>query len=108
MLLRSAASPLLKELVMEKELGVSLSDGGYDTCRKQPVFTITLKGATAEVNDQFEETIYDVLRRLVTEGIPKELIEASMQTLAFELKEVDASYEPIGVQYSEMILLKIT
>ena len=104
MLLRSAASPLLKVLVMEKELGVSLSDGGYDTCRRQPVFTITLKGAKQEASEAFEEAVYKVLYDLVNEGIPRELIEASLQTLAFELKEVDASYEPIGIQYGEMIL----
>lgn len=104
MLLRSAASPLLKTLVIEEELGVSLSDGGYDTSRKQPVFTITLKGCEEEAGMQFESSVFRVLRTLVKEGIPKDLIEASLQTLAFELKEVDASYEPIGIQYSEMVL----
>ncbi len=104
MLLRSAASPLLKTLVMDEELGISLSDGGYDACRNQPVFTITLKGCQEEAAIQFENSVFRVLRTLVEEGIPKDLIEASLQTLAFELKEVDASYESIGVQYSEMVL----
>lgn len=104
MLLRSAASPLLKTLVMEEELGVSLSDGGYDTCRNQPVFTITLKGCKQEDARRFENTVIRVLESLVENGLPEDLIEASLQTLAFELKEVDASYEAIGIQYSEMIL----
>lgn len=104
MLLRSAASPLLKTLVMDEELGVSLSDGGYDACRSQPVFTITLKGCKEDDSQRFENSVFRVLRTLVKEGIPKDLIEASLQTLAFELKEVDASYEAIGVQYSEMVL----
>jgi len=43
MLLRSTASPLLQALVMEEQLGMSLSDGGYDSCRMQPIFSITLK-----------------------------------------------------------------
>ncbi len=104
MLLRSAASPLLKALVLEEELGISLSDGGYDACRKQPVFSITLKGCDPKEIKRFETVIMTELERLATEGIPQALIEASMHTLAIELREVDAGYEPIGVQYSEMLL----
>lgn len=103
-LIRSTASPLLKALVMEKNLGMSLSDGGYDSCRQQPVFSITLKGCEKRKATQFEELTLEVLTKLADEGIDPELIDAAIETLEFELRETDASYEPIGVLYSEMIL----
>lgn len=104
MLIRSTASPLLKALIIEQNLGVSLSDGGYDSCRKQPVFTITLKGGEKEQAILFETTILKVLTQLVEQGIDPKLIDAAIKTLEFELRETDASYEPIGILYSEMIL----
>ena len=104
MLLRSAASPLLEALVLKHQVGVSLSDGGYDSYRQQPVFTITLKGCKQEDVEHFEQIVFETLENLVNNKISKALIDASLNTLSFELKEVDASYEPIGIQYSEMIL----
>lgn len=104
MLLRSTASPLLKTLIMEEQLGMSLSDGGYDSCRRQPVFSITLKGAEAENAIKFEEQVLFTLEELVKNGLDPALIDASIESLEFELKETDASYEPIGIVYSEMML----
>lgn len=103
-LIRSTASPLLKALIMEKNLGMSLSEGGYDSCRQQPVFSITLKGCEKEKAIQFEELTLEVLRKLAEEGIDPALVDAAIETLEFELRETDASYEPIGILYSEMIL----
>lgn len=104
MLLRSTASPLLRTLVMEQQLGVSLSDGGYDSCRMQPVFSITLKGIEQEKAILFEKETLKVLEQLVTEGLDSEMIDAAIESLEFELRETDATYEPIGVAYSEMML----
>ena len=104
MLIRSTASPLLKELVMVHNLGMSFSEGGYDSCRQQPVFSITLKGCEREKAQQFEQLTLGVLRRLVEEGIDPALVDAAIKTLEFELRETDASYEPIGILYSEMVL----
>ena len=104
MLLRSTASPLLSQLIMEKKLGMSLSDGGYDSCRMQPVFSITLKGGDDKNAIAFEEETMAVLEKIVSQGLSTELIDAAIESLEFELRETDASYEPIGLIYSEMML----
>lgn len=104
MLLRSTASPLLKTLIMEEQLGISLSDGGYDSCRKQPVFSITLKGVDSKNVGLFEKQTLAVLETLVINGLDPALIDAAIESLEFELRETDASYEPIGIVYSEMML----
>ncbi|MBU3804400.1 MAG: insulinase family protein [Candidatus Cellulosilyticum pullistercoris] len=103
-LIRSTASPLLKSLVMVHNLGMSFSEGGYDSCRQQPVFSITLKGCKKEDAEQFEMLTLEVLKKLAKEGIDPALLDAAIETLEFELRETDASYEPIGILYSEMIL----
>lgn len=103
-LLRSTASPLLRTLIMEEKLGMSLSDGGYDSCRQQPTFAITLKGTTKEKAIMFEALTLRLLTQLVEEGMDQQLIDAAIETLEFELIETDASYEPIGIAYSEMML----
>lgn len=103
MLLRSSASPLAKAIVVDGKLGISLGEGGYDTSRFQSVFSISLKGANEDQGETFEKIVLEELERLVREGIDEELIEAALHTLAFELKEVDASYDPVGLQYGEMI-----
>lgn len=107
MLLRSTASPLLKTLVMDQQLGVSLSDGGYDSCRMQPIFSITLKGVKKEKAKAFKEAVIEELEQLVREGIDPKLIDAAIETLEFELMENDDSYEPAGILYSEMIVTSL-
>lgn len=104
MLLRSTASPLLKTLIMQEQLGMSLSDGGYDSCLMQPVFSITLKGADEKNAIMFEEATLAVLEEIVQKGLDTDLIEAAIESLEFELREMDASYEPIGLGYSKMML----
>lgn len=106
-LLRSTASPLLKALVMEHQLGISLSDGGYDSCRIQPTFSITLKGSKKEESTLFEEITLKVLKDLVEQGIDRALIDAAIETLSFELMETDHSYEPAGILYSEMMVTSL-
>lgn len=104
MLLRSSASPLAKAIVVDGQLGISLGEGGYDTSRYQSVFSISLKGAKSNQGEAFEKIVFEILQKLVDEGIDEDLIEAALHTLSFELKEVDASYDPVGLQYGEMIL----
>lgn len=104
MLLRSIASPLAEALVVKGQLGIGMGEGGYDPCRQQPVFSIVLKGTSPDNISVFEEKVFEVLRNLVQDGMPMELVDAALQTIEFEIREGDASYEPMGIVYSEMIL----
>ncbi|WP_069998023.1 insulinase family protein [Cellulosilyticum sp. I15G10I2] len=102
-LLKSSASPLVEALIVNKELGKSLTEAGYDTCKQQPVFSITLKGTSVDNKNEFEQTVFEVLHQLVSYGIDPKLIEASINSIEFALKEADDSFEPRGVMYSEKI-----
>lgn len=103
MLLKSAASPLAKALVGEQALGKSLEEGGYDCSKRQPTFSITLKGTSSCCEEDFKERIFKVLTELVREGIDEKLLLASIHTIEFALKEGENPYEAKGILYSEMI-----
>ncbi len=103
MLLKSSASPLVETLIVHKELGIGIAEAGYDVCRQQPIFSIVLKGTSAHKKEEFEQTVFEVLNQLVSDGIDYKLVEASINSIEFEQKEADAPFEPRGVIYSEKI-----
>ncbi|MHC1747650.1 MAG: insulinase family protein [Cellulosilyticaceae bacterium] len=104
MLLKSAASPLLKMLIEDKKMGKLLEESGYDCGKLQPTFSITLRDATEQAKDMFEQTIFDVLEKLVTEGIDTDLLEAAIHTVTFAMHEGQSAAEAMGIIYCEEIL----
>lgn len=107
MLLRSAASPLLEVLVGEKGIGKVLEELGYDSGKRQPTFSIILKGSKKDKESLFEQKVFEVLRKLSEEGIPKDLLEASIAAITFGLLEAESSAEVKGVVYSEEVQMSL-
>lgn len=103
MLLKSAASPLTRVLVTENHMGIGLEESGYDSLKQQPVFSIILKGAKKEFKSVFEQKVFEVLKNMVTHGLDKNLLEASISTVIFGLKEMDTAGESKGILISEAI-----
>lgn len=103
MLLKSSASPLLESLVVHNEIGKCIGDGGYDSCKQQPIFSIVLKDTHRDKEAYFEESVFKVLNELAVCGIDKNLLYASISAVEFGLREAEYSYEPRGVNCSELI-----
>ncbi len=101
MLLKSAASPLYGKLIETLQLGKVLADSGYDPGKYQPTFTIAVYDGEASMQATFETATFELLQHFVDTGIPKDLVEAAFQTVAFGLFEGDNSGEPKGVLYNE-------
>ncbi|MPQ43389.1 insulinase family protein [Clostridium tarantellae] len=97
LLLRSTAAPLKKALV-EAGIGKAVS-GDYDNCIKQPSFTVLVKNADMNLEEKFKKVTIDTLKQLIKEGIDKELIEASINRIEFELREGDYGSYPKGLVY---------
>ncbi|WP_297518868.1 insulinase family protein [uncultured Clostridium sp.] len=97
LLLRTTAAPLKKAL-MDAGIGKSVS-GDYDNGINQPCFTIFVKNANTDDKDKFKNVVMDTLKELVENGIDKELIEASMNRIEFELREGDYGSYPKGLIY---------
>lgn len=86
-LLGSNESPLKKAL-----LDADLAGDVYsyvDDQRLQPIFVVELKGSEDDVLGRFQETFEAAVRKLVEEGIDRELVEASIAHTEFLLRESD-------------------
>ncbi|MQM72927.1 MAG: peptidase M16 [Eubacteriaceae bacterium] len=73
----------------------------YTTAMRQPYFAITLKNMVGgtENKDRVRSTIKKVLQRLVKEGIDKKMLEAGINSAAFEIKEKDFGSYPPGLMF---------
>ena len=97
LLLRTTAAPIKKAL-MDAGIGKSVS-GDYDNGVNQPCFSIFVKNANKNDKEKFKNVVLDTLKQLVKDGIDKELIEASINRVEFELREGDFGSYPKGLIY---------
>ena len=87
LLTRSTAAPLKKALI-DAGIGKAVS-GDFDNSTKQSAFTVLVKNAELNKEEEFKKVVMDTLKDLVKNGIDKELIEASINRVEFELREGD-------------------
>lgn len=97
LLLRSTAAPLKKALI-DAGIGKSVS-GDFDNGIKEPYMSIIVKNASKDKKEEFKSLVMKTLENLVREGIDKELIEASINRVEFELREEDYGSYPKGLIY---------
>jgi len=97
-LIGNAASPLRKAL-MDSGLGSALSDGtGFDADNRDTLFSCGLKDTDEAAADQIEKLIFDVLNRLVKEGIERELVDSAIHQIEFHRKEITNTPYPYGLK----------
>jgi len=95
-LIGTPASPLRKALI-DSGLGEDLTHGGLHDSLRQMVFSTGLKGIAAENVERVEALIVDTLTRLAEEGIEPDMIEASLNTIEFGLREKNYGGFPRGL-----------
>ena len=90
----------LKKALLEAEIGGDIN-GGVDHPGYPNMFVITAKYSSADKMSQFKEIVRKTLIQLVEEGIDPELVQASINKMAFEMKEsVISESNPRGVIYA--------
>ncbi|HRE46853.1 MAG TPA: insulinase family protein, partial [Aggregatilineales bacterium] len=90
------ASPLQKALI-ESGLGEGLSGGGLDRDVYQYYYSLGLKNTATDAAASVETLMLNTLRDLVDNGIDPEMIEASMNTVEFSLRELNTGGFPRGL-----------
>lgn len=95
-LIGTPASPLRKALI-DSGLGEDLVGAGLEVETRQVYFSTGLKGVARENVDRVEALILDTLRTLADEGIDPEMIEASINTTEFALRENNTGAYPRGL-----------
>ena len=84
----SAASPVRKALI-DSGLGQDLFPGEcYDADIREALFVFGLRGTNPDKAEEIETLILDTLRDLADNGLPADLIEASLHQIEFHGKEI--------------------
>jgi len=97
-LLDNSASPLRKVLESTK-LGKSPSPlTGLEADQKELVFAAGLEGVDSNKSKEVETLIMDCLKKLVKDGVPKDLIDSSLHQLEIRQREITGSGMPFGLQ----------
>jgi Zn-dependent M16 (insulinase) family peptidase len=95
-LVGTPASPLRKALI-DSGLGEDLTGAGMDSDLNPTYFSTGLKGVAVENTDKVEPLVMDTLAVLARDGIENEMIEASLNTIEFRLREQNTGSYPRGL-----------
>ncbi|MEZ4515766.1 MAG: insulinase family protein [Chloroflexota bacterium] len=95
-LLNTPASPLRKTLV-DSGLGEEVTGSGVSTNLRQMTFSAGLKGVAPENVDKVETLVMDTLARLADDGIDPAMVEATLNTIEFQLRENNTGPYPRGL-----------
>ncbi len=93
-LLGNNQSPL-KAALLEQKLGADI-DVGFDDSTLQPTLELVLRGATEESAARFADGVKKAVDEILTEGIPEDLLLASLNAAEFASLERSGSL-PDGV-----------
>lgn len=94
-LLGTPAAPLRKALI-DSGLGEDVT-GGLGDYLQQPFFAAGLKGVPSDKADQVESLVLDTLANLARDGIDPATVEASLNTVEFQLRENNTGAFPRGL-----------
>ncbi|MCL2824446.1 MAG: insulinase family protein [Polyangiaceae bacterium] len=97
-LVGTPACPLYKALI-DSGIGEDLTYAGVETDLRQMVFGVGLKGIDPNLAEEVEQLVMGVLESIEKEGIPHDLLEASLNTMEFALREANSGSYPKGLIY---------
>lgn len=93
-LLLGTSSSVLRKTLMESGLGEAITGGGLSDELLQATFSIGLKGVKHFELVEAEELVMDTIEKVANEGFTADEIEASMNTLEFQMREFNTGSFP--------------
>mmetsp|Transcript_5117 Transcript_5117/g.9713 ORF Transcript_5117/g.9713 Transcript_5117/m.9713 type:complete len:1115 (-) Transcript_5117:1699-5043(-) len=96
LLVGTSSSPLMKRL-FESGLGSSVIGNGLNAGLMQNTFAIGMKGILASNITQVEDLILQILRDIERDGFSDDEITAAINSLEFQLREVQSGSNPAGI-----------
>lgn len=101
-LLETNASPLKTALM---EAGIcEETEGWFDSSTYEMVFSIVAKNADVGKVEQFIHIINEEWKRLIAEGLPKDLLKSALRKYDFLLREEDYGSTPKGLIYCSRLM----
>ncbi len=101
-LLNSSAAPL-KEALVKAGIGHDVS-GYYLDSLRQPIWSISVSGSDGDKQAELQAVVDRELRKMVADGLDKVLLEASLNSIEFTLREADFGGRPIGLAYGIRVM----
>jgi len=98
-LLMGTRTSVLYKAMLESGLGAAILGGGVSDELKQATFSIGLKGVRAADTAAVEQLAIDTLANVAATGFDQEAIEASMNTIEFQLREMNTGGFPKGLAF---------
>ena len=99
----SAPGAPLKQALVDAQVGKDISSD-LEVGILQPYFSVVAKDTQVEKKEEFISIIYEVLRRLVEDGLDKKALLAAIQTYEFKYREADYGSTPTGLKYGLRML----
>ena len=97
-LLLGTSGSILYRKLMASNLGSSIAGGGLSEELLQHTFSVGLKGAKEEDLDKISDLILDTMNTVVLkDGFSNQSIEAALNTLEFQLRELNSGGIPRGL-----------
>lgn len=94
----SAPGAPLKQALTDKNIGKDVF-GYYDNGIKQPMFSIIAKDTDEDREEEFLQTIKEVLEKVCKEGFDKKALQAGLHHFEFRHREADFGSYPKGLIY---------
>jgi len=93
----------LKQALLDKNIGKDVYSA-YDNGIKQPSFSIVAKDTAMEKEEEFLNTINDVLADICEKGFDRKALLAGINYYEFKYREADFGSAPKGLMYGLQIL----
>jgi presequence protease len=93
-LLMGTTSSILRKTLMESGLGEAITGGGLSDELLQATYSVGLKGVKEENMENAEQLILDTLAKVEKEGFTADDIEASLNTIEFQMREFNTGSFP--------------
>ena len=101
-LLESEGAPLRRALL---DAGVAKDiSGSMSGSMLQNIFSVRASGSEPDQKDAFVKALYHNLQKISMDGIDKELLEASLNSAEFKLREADFGTYPKGLIYGLSVM----
>ena len=93
----------LKKALVDRGIGRDVYSI-YDSAIKQPNFSVVAKGTSLSREEEFKETIHQVLSEIVEKGFDKKALLAAINHYEFKYREADFGSRPKGLMYGLKML----
>ncbi|BAM39973.1 falcilysin [Theileria orientalis strain Shintoku] len=103
-LLMGTPESVLYKALIDSNLGNKVIGSGFSGEYKQSLFSVGLKGvdklkhgSKEEMVQKFEKVVFDTLKKIKEEGFKRDAIDAGLNMVEFEMRELNSGYYPKGL-----------